>query len=185
VLEELMRRILFRVFYSLALSALFSTVALASPNPADFPLRVHVVQNSNRTHYHDRMMDYVDGEGRGDLFENGLPRGFDYGFRCDDRVRVSPGYETYPARWKKSGRELEILQPVMGKPGVLWACSLKVDMKDTVYVRHNGLVDERSAAKFKEWMNNRQYDPEHGKNEPLPANPSSADAHAGGPSDPQ
>jgi len=170
-----MRRIFLSSLTAFAASALFSTSALAgSPNVADYPLRVHVVQNSNRTHYHDRMVDYVDGEGRADLYESGQPRGFDYGFRCDDRVRLSEGYETYPARWKKPGRELEILQPVMGKPGAVWACNLKVEMKgSSVFVRHNGLVEEEPAAKFKDWMDRRQYDPEHGKNEPIPAAPAS------------
>jgi hypothetical protein len=166
-----MRRIFFCALTGLAASAVFSTALLAgSPNVANYPLRVHVVQNSNRTHYHDRIVDYVDGEGRADLYENGQPRGFNYGFRCDDRVRLSEGYETYPARWKKPGAELEILQPVLGKPGATWACTLKVEMKENiVYVRHNGLVDERPAAEFKEWMDKRQYDPEHGKDVPTPA----------------
>jgi hypothetical protein len=165
-----MRQISFRPWSAFAAFAMFSTAVLAgSPNVANYPLRVHVVSNNNRTHYHDRLVDYVDGEGRADLYENGQPRGFDYGFRCDDRVRLSDGYETYPARWKKPGSELEILQPVMGKPGATWVCNLKVEMKDFVYIRHNGLVDEKPAAEFKEWMDKRQYDPEHGKNEPTPA----------------
>jgi hypothetical protein len=175
-----MRRIHSFLWTGLAAGLSFSTAALAATNLADYPLRVHIVQNSNRTHYHDRMMDYVDGEGRGDLYENGQPRGFDYGFRCDDRVRLSPGYETYPARWKKAGRELEILQPVMGKPGALWACNLKVDMKDMIYIRHNGLVDQEPAAVFKEWMDKRQYDPEHGKNEPTSAVPATGGAATDG-----
>lgn len=163
-----MRRFLFCGLAGLASCALLSTTVRAgSPNIADFPLRVHVVQNSNRTHYRERMVDYVDGDGRANIFENSQPRGFDYGFRCEDRVRLSDGYETYPARWKKPGRELEIVQPIMGKPGAVWACTLKVDMKDFVYIRHNGLVEEQPAAKFKEWMDKRQYDPEHGKNEPV------------------
>ena len=175
-----MRRILSCSLSELAASAVFSTAALAGTHVADYPLRVHIIQNSNRTHYHDRIMDYVDGEGRGDLYENGQPRGFDYGFHCSDRVRFSPGYETYPARWKKAGRELEILQPVMGKPGAMWACDLKVDMKDMVYIRRNGMVDQEPVAVFKEWMEKRQYDPEHGKNEPTAATPAPGDASSPG-----
>jgi hypothetical protein len=54
----------------------------------------------------------------------------------------------------------------MGKPGSWNSCSLKVDMKTTVYIRHNGLVDEEPADQFKQWMDRRPFDPEHGKNEP-------------------
>ena len=99
-----MRRIFLCAFTGLAASAMFSTaVRAASPNVANYPLRVHIVANNNRTHYRNQVLDYVDGEGRANLFENGQPRGFDYGFRCDDRIRLSPGYETYLARWKKPG----------------------------------------------------------------------------------
>jgi hypothetical protein len=164
-----MRRILFCGLSGLALCALHATQAWAGPNAADYTLRVHIVQNSNHAHYRYRELDWVDGEGRATLFENSPPRGFDYGFRCGDRVQPSPGWETYPARWKKPDRELEILEPAMGKPGSWNTCTLKVEMKPMVYVRHNGLVDEEPADKFKQWMDRRQYDPEHGKNEPSPA----------------
>jgi hypothetical protein len=40
-------------------------------------------------------------------------------------------------------------------------------MKELVYIRRNGQVEEEPAVKFKQWMDRRQYDPEHGKNEPL------------------
>ena len=174
-----MRRFFFYALSSLLSSALLSSVAFAeSHNVADYPLRVHIVQNTNHAHYHDRTIDYVDGEGRANLFENSQPSGFDYGFRCDDRLMVSPGYETYPARWRKPRREIDILEPIMGKPGAARICTLKVDMKEMVYVRHNGLVDQQSPATFKQWMDRRQYDPEHGKNEPVPAAPTSEGAAA-------
>jgi len=174
-----MRRFFFYALSSLLSSALLSHAAFAeSHNVADYPLRVHIVQNTNHAHYRERTIDYVDGEGRANLFENSQPSGFDYGFRCDDRLMVSPGYETYPARWRKPRREIDILEPIMGKPGAARICTLKVDMKEMVYVRHNGLVDQQSPATFKQWMDRRQYDPEHGKNEPVPAAPTSEGAAA-------
>lgn len=164
-----MRRFLFCGIAGLALCALSANNSWASANLNDFPLRVHIVQNTNHAHYSYRMLDWVDGEGRAVLFENSQPRGFDYGFRCGDRVFPSPGWETYPARWKKADRALEILEPIMGKPGAWNVCELKVQMKDMVYIRRDGMIDEEPVEKFKQWMNRRQYDPEHGKNEPLPA----------------
>jgi hypothetical protein len=53
-------------------------------------------------------------------------------------------------------------------------CDLAVTLKeDTAYVKHNGLMDEEPAAKFKDWMVRHQYDPEHGLNQPVnpPAEP--------------
>jgi hypothetical protein len=84
---------------------------------------------------------------------------------------VSPGYETYPARWLKPGRTLEILEPQFGKPGAYEVCELKVELKETVYFKHGGLLDEEPAAKFKDWMDKHQYDPEKGKNEPVATAP--------------
>ncbi len=154
----------------LVVGLLVATVAWAGKwSAADYPLRVHIFQFNSHSHYYDRSLDAVDGEGRANLFENGQPLGFDFGYRCATRIMVSPGYETYMARWKKPGRELEILLPVLGgKPGEMNSCDFKVTLKeDSVYVRHNGLLGEEPAAKYKEWMVKHQYDPEHGMNEPV------------------
>lgn len=173
-----MKRALLRGLSGLVACLLLSVAALAGGhNPADFPLRVHIYQHNGVSHYSRGTLDYVDGEGRANLFENGEPRAFEYGYRCGDRLRNSDGYETYMARWKKKDRTLEILLPVMGKPNAAETCELKVEMKaDVVYVRHNGSLNEAPAAKYKEWMDKHQYDPEHGKN--VPVAPESAPAPA-------
>ncbi|MGB7266013.1 MAG: hypothetical protein WBC92_10910 [Terracidiphilus sp.] len=170
-----MRRVFLFSFVGLLGFTLLSTIAHAgSRNPAGYPLRVHIFQFNGYSHYYrpgggvSSSLDEVDGEGRANLYENGQPRGFDFSYACSERLMVSPGFETYLARWKKANREVEILLPVMGgKPGEMNSCDLKVMMKDTVYVRNNGLVGEAPAAKFKDWMDKHQYDPEHGKNEPV------------------
>jgi hypothetical protein len=168
------RRALLCVFSGLIVCALFSTAALAaSHSTADYSLRVHIYQFNSHSHYYGpqyygQKVDYVDGEGRANLFENGEPRGFDFGYRCGARLMSSAGYETYFARWKKPGKALEILLPQFGKPGAFDTCELKVEMKEnSVYHRHNGLLSEEPASKYKEWMEKVQYDPEHGKNEPV------------------
>jgi hypothetical protein len=98
---------------------------------------VHIFQVSQHSHYAAGSLNYVDGEGRANLYENGEPRGLDFGYRCGQRLQISAGYETYPAKWKKlgrqPGRQLDILPPVMGRPGEMSACDLKVAMKETVY----------------------------------------------------
>ena len=165
-----MQRASVRGLIGMAACLLLTAAAWAGrSNAADYPLRVHIYEFSAHSHYYDRSLQQVDGEGRANLFENGQPKGFDFSYQCGTRILASDGYETYMARWKKPGRELEILLPVMGgKPGEMNACDLKVGLKeDTVYHRHNGLLSEEPAAKYKEWMDKHQYDPEHGKNEPL------------------
>jgi len=154
--------------FILVLSGLLSIPLWAGGRSlADYPLRVHVFQNSEHVHYVHTQIDVVSGEGRANLFENGEPRGFDDNFRCGDRMRTSPGFETYPARWKKKDRTLEVLLPQMGKPGAMESCELQVSMKENTYYRHSGALEEEPAAAFKERMEKHKYDPEHGKNEPV------------------
>jgi hypothetical protein len=146
-----------------------ATIARAAGhNIADYSLRVHIFQFNSHSHYYQRSLDMGDGEGRANVYENSEPRGFDFSYHCSDRLMVSPGYETYPARWKKPGQTIEVLQPVFGKPGAFESCELKVEMKESAYYKHNGLLNEEPAAVFKAWMEKREYDPEHGKTEPQP-----------------
>jgi len=181
-----MRRAFISFLGGVAGCLLLSTTVLAGGhNAADYTLRVHVFQYNGHSHYHDRTLDYVDGEGRANLYENGQPRGFDFSYRCSDRLRVSAGYETYMAKWRKPGKELEILLPEFGKPGAAEVCGLKVDMKEMAYYRHNGSLDEEPAATFKQWMEKHQYDPEKGLNMPVSTAPAAPTAPSAGPAGPQ
>ncbi|HEY1805330.1 MAG TPA: hypothetical protein VGG45_12725 [Terracidiphilus sp.] len=145
-------------------------------NVADYPLRVHIFQFNSHSHYRYGELQGADGEGRGNLYQNGQPQGFDFGYQCGARIMVSPGFETYLARWRKAGRELEILLPTLGgKPGEMNACDLDVTLKqDTVYVKHNGLLSEEPATEYKNWMTRHQYDPEHGLDQPVKLEPGPA-----------
>jgi hypothetical protein len=174
-----MRRIFLFMLGGLFSCLLTATIARAAGhNIADYSLRVHIFQFNSHSHYYQRSLDAVDGEGSANLYENSEPRGFDFSYHCGERLMVSHGYETYPARWKKPGQTLEILQPVFGKPGAFESCELKVEMKESAYYKHNGLLNEEPAAVFKAWMEKRQYDPEHGKTEPQPAPAPAAGAPA-------
>lgn len=147
--------------------ALLSTAAFAGHNVADYPLRVHIFAHNSHSHYYRQVLETVDGEGRANLYENGEPRGFEYSYRCGERLRNSSGFETFPARWRKQGRSLEILMPKLGQPEKMDACELKVEMKDFAYYWRQGAIQTEPVEAFKEWMEKHQYDPEHGKNEPV------------------
>jgi hypothetical protein len=173
-----MRRVLLCGLTMFAFCALLTTAALAgSHNPADYPLRVNIFHHSSYSHYYGpsgiRSLNDVDGEGRGNLFENGEPRGFDFRYNCSSRMMNSAGEETFRARWKKPGTELEMLLPAMAG-----TCTLKVEMKDGIVFRRrkDGALVEVPAAKFKEWMAKYQYDPEHGKEVPVAPEPKSEQA---------
>lgn len=156
-------------------SILLSATAFAgSRNSTDYPLRIHIFQFNGYSHYYrpggyTSSLDDVDGEGRANLYENSQPSAVDFSYHCSHRLMVSPGFETYMARWKKPGRELEVLFPILGgKPGEMSSCDLEVTMKpDSAYFQHNGPMGEEPAALFKAWMVKHEYDPERGKNVPV------------------
>ncbi len=153
---------------------LFSFVACTalaeSHNPADYPLRVHIFRRSETTFYHNHQTEEAKGEGRANLFEGGEPKGIDFQFECDTRLQTSSGYETFPAKWKKPGQELVILQPQFGKTGYD-SCHLKVMVKDFAYISKSGNLSSEPIAAFKQWMTRHDYDPEHGKDTPTAATP--------------
>jgi hypothetical protein len=151
---------------------LISTPLLAeSKNPADYPLRLHIFSRNETTFYHNRNAEESKGEGRANLFENSEPRGIDFSFECSEKLKPSFGYETYPARWKKPGQELIVLLPVFGKNNAYFTCNLKTQVKDYAYMARDGKMASEPSTEFKEWMTKHEYDPEHGKNNPVKAGP--------------
>jgi hypothetical protein len=142
-------------------------VRAESKNPADYPLRLHVFGLSETTFYHHREEEEAKGDGRADLYENGEARGVDFSYDCPYEVRTSFGYQTYPARWKKPGRELVVLMPVFGKSGEFFTCHFSTDVKDFAYARGKNGLNSEPVAQFKLWMQRHDYDPEHGKDVPV------------------
>jgi hypothetical protein len=155
----------------------FSTTARAGgPDPADYPLRVHIFKYTSQSRHTRESKtwsdapDYVDGQGAADLFENGEPRGFMFSYSCMASLRTSGGYATFPARWKKREKTLEVLLPEAGKPWNNVTCDLHAEMRPgLVFFLRNDLLAEESAAVLKDWMAKHQYDPEKGKEDPQSA----------------
>ncbi len=142
-----------------------------SKNPADYPLRIHILGKNQTTFYHNRYAEEAKGEGRADLFENSEARGVDFTFDCSEKLKASFGFETYPAKWKKPSQELTVLLPVFGKTGAYFTCNLKTDVKDFAYAMRNGQMISEPIADYKKWMIKHDYDPEHGKNIPIKPQP--------------
>jgi hypothetical protein len=142
-----------------------------SKNPADYPLRVHILGKNQTTFYHNRYAEEAKGEGRANLFENSEARGVDFTFDCSEKLKASFGFETYPAKWKKPNQELTVLLPVFGKTGAYFTCNLKTDVKDFAYASRNGKMISEPVADYKKWMVKHDYDPEHGKDTPTKLQP--------------
>ena len=159
-------RFVFTIMVFASLAGTAPALYAESHNPADYPLRIHIYRRNETTFYHHHQAEEAKGEGRANLFEGGEPKGLDFQFECDTKLLTSSGYETFPAKWKKPGQELVILQPQFGKSGYD-TCTLKVMVKDFVYVTRNGNLTSEPAAAFEQWMKKHDYDPEHGKNTPV------------------
>jgi hypothetical protein len=140
-----------------------------SHKPGDFPLRISILGFIGQNHYVNNDLSGADGEGRANLFENGEAHAMDIHFKCSRQLRASVGYETYMARWKSRGQVLEMLLPEIGKPGSATVCQLAADVRQAqAYVpMEKGETAVIPAAAYKLWMEKAQYDPEHGKDEPL------------------
>ena len=153
------------------LIAFFVAIPLCaeSKNPADYPLRLHIFVSNEVTFYHNRSVDETRGDGRANLFENGEPRGVDFSFDCDKKVKPSFGFETYPAKWKKQGERLIVLLPVFGEANAYFSCTLHTQVREFAYFMRNGKLASEPPAQYKAWMANHDYDPEHGKNTPRAA----------------
>ncbi len=144
-----------------------ASAAAESKNPADYPLRVLLLSRAQTSFMHNRQLEEAKGEGRMNLFENGEAHGVDFTFECDEKLKFSVGFDTYPAKWKKPGTELTVLLPVFGKTGQYFTCKFKTDVKpDVAYILQGGRVNPMSVAEYKTWMRNHDYDPEHGKDTP-------------------
>ncbi len=111
-----MRRLFYFVMFA-SIASLAPAMQAESHNPADYPLRIHIYRRNETTFYHNRQTEEAKGEGRANLFEGGEPKGVDFQFECDTKLQTSSGFETFPAKWKKTGQELVILQPQFGKKG--------------------------------------------------------------------
>jgi hypothetical protein len=108
-----------------------------------------------------RLMDVGDdppvfsGQGRGDLVSPpSATQALTFHYDDCTRVRVHPGFQSLPARWKKPGQKLEVLIPsddipTNGRPLPPIRCSFTVTLHDFVYLLlRNGKLVEVSQEDY-------------------------------------
>lgn len=178
-----------RIFLFFAITVASANLMLpsasASPDPAKYPLRIHIfryVNSHSDIREPNRISDpkrYIKGMGQADLFEGGEPVGFQFNYECLVAMRASGGYGTFPARWKKRGKTLEILLPSAGLSGNVDGCDLQADLRPgLVYFWKNREVAEEAATLLKQWMLAHKFNPEQSYEDPLfpPSKDPAADA---------
>ena len=129
-----MRRLV-PVFLALILiGGVAAQVNVGGPTHAEdpaYPLRVRILTR-NTSHGPSGIRMW----GRADLFAQ-QEQGFDFESTCNEILMVTHGDERYSARWKKQGRELEMLVSRVGT-GKSEKCVMKADVQQFVYEYENG-----------------------------------------------
>jgi hypothetical protein len=110
--------------------------AFAGRDPADYPLRAQLLQQSWTSR------DLVRGEyraaGRGNLWEGETVHAFDFAYDCAVALTTSTANHAYPAKWRRQGERLDLLGSRIGKNDKYEECELKITMTSGVYVVGTG-----------------------------------------------
>jgi hypothetical protein len=132
----------------------FPLFAFAGKAPSDYPLKVHILQQSWSSHNNYR--NEFKGTGRGNVWEGDAVHAFDYSYECSFGVRRTARNQPYAAKWKKAQLRLALLAPEIGKNDKYQECTLKTTVHNGVYILGGGGISELSQENFKGWKAKRE-----------------------------
>lgn len=118
-------------------------------DPADYPLKVHILQQTWSSH-NVRYSEYR-ATGRGNIWEGDSVHGFDFSYSCFFGLTRTARNQPYQAKWKKSQLRLEILASQIGKNEKYHECELKTTVRDGVYIATGVGLNEMSQEDYKLW----------------------------------
>jgi len=145
-----------QAFSATALVLLLRSVT-AGATPAEYPLRVFVVQTTSSRTQELRngvvAFENTSGQGHANLQEGSLVSGFDFSFACSLAPTPSSGdpfipLTGYQGRWKKQGARLAVLVTEIGNPKHQSECELKTNLLDSVYSISQGQLTSYSRQQF-------------------------------------
>jgi len=126
-----------------------SLSAFAGKNPADYPLKVHILQQAWGSH-NLRYNEY-HATGRGNIWEGEAVHAFDFSYDCSFGVRRTARNQPYLGKWKKPNERLALLAFDIGKHDKYHECDLKTTVHPGVYILNDGGITEMSQADYKAW----------------------------------
>ncbi|HKT49305.1 MAG TPA: PEGA domain-containing protein [Candidatus Angelobacter sp.] len=147
-----------RFSFVAAVLAVFSLGAFAGKNPANYPLKVHILQQAWGSH-NVRYSEYR-ATGRGNIWNGDDVHAFDFSYDCSFGVRRTARNQPYPGKWKKPDQRLALLAFDIGKPEKYHECDLKTTVHPGVYIMSAGGITEMSQAEYKEWKSKRSAQPD-------------------------
>jgi hypothetical protein len=87
-------------------------------------------------------------QGQGNIFDGSTVHAFDFKYENARVIRYTGPNQTYPARWKKPQRELEVRTPLAGHEGKFVVCVMKVTVHEGVYMGSGASITEVSQADY-------------------------------------
>lgn len=146
-----------RLSFLAAVLTVLSLPALAGKNPANYPLKVHILQQAWGSH-NVRYNEYR-ATGRGNIWDGEAVHAFDFSYDCSFGVRRTARNQPYLGKWKKQNERLALLAFDIGKPDKYHECDLKTTVHPGVYVMNAGGIAEMPQAEYKEWKAKRSAPP--------------------------
>jgi len=139
-------------WFAIVLLWLASSV-FAGKDPANYPLKVHILQQMWASHI-PRYSEYR-ATGRGNIWDGDSVHGFDFTYDCGFGLQRTARNDPYLAKWKKPQHSLAILAREIGKTDKYRECEMKTTVHDGVYFLTNGGFTEMSQAEYSEWKAKR------------------------------
>jgi hypothetical protein len=140
-----MRRMLLAVIILVVVSG----SAFAAKDPADYNLKVIVLEQQWTSHNVYR--NEFKGTGRGNIWDVDGVRAFDFKYECDFGLRRTVRNQPYIGKWKKPQLRLEILAPKIGTEGKYQDCELQTTVHAGVYMIGRTGLTEMAQEDFNKW----------------------------------
>lgn len=132
---------------------LFPLTVSAGKDSADYPLKVHILQQNWASH--NLRYNEHKGTGRGNIWEGDAIHGFDFTYDCSFPLARTAVNRPLPGKWKKSQLRLALLEEKIGKAGEYQECELKTLVREGVYILGGGGITEMSQDEYKTWKAER------------------------------
>jgi len=126
---------------------LFSLSSFAGKDPANYPLKVHILQIAWASHI-PRFNEFR-ATGRGNVWDGDSVHAFDFTYDCSFPVRRSARNQPYLGKWKKQQVRLDLLEPKIGSNNKYQECELQTTVHAGVYFFGDGNISEISQEEYK------------------------------------
>ncbi|HKD82170.1 MAG TPA: PEGA domain-containing protein [Candidatus Angelobacter sp.] len=128
--------------------------SLAAKDPADYPLKVYIIQVAWGSH--NLRYEEYKATGRGNVWDGETVHAFDFTYDCGFPVRRTAANQPLPAKWKKSQVRLDVLADKIGTNNKYQECELHTTVHSGVYVVNESSISEVPQEEFRKRREQRE-----------------------------